>query len=122
MVGGRFSLLGIDLVEIKKARVFYRNHKKRLRSFFSPEEAEYIRRGEDPPVNLARVLAAKEAVFKAVRRPAMGPALFDRIRVVPQRRGIFGCRVREGRSRPKTLEISFVRGERYVVARCVGIS
>ena len=114
--------MGIDLVEIKKARLFYRNHKKSLASFFSPEEAKYIRRGENPPVNLARVLAAKEAVFKAVRLPAMGPALFERIRVVPTRRGIFHCRVREGRSRPKTLEISFIRGERYVVAKCVGIS
>ena len=44
--------MGIDLVEIKKARLFYRNHKKSLASFFSPEEAKYIRRGENPPRTL----------------------------------------------------------------------
>lgn len=75
--------LGIDLVEIKKAKEFYREHKTRLGSFFSDEEMAYIRESKKPHVNLAVLLAAKEAIFKSKGGAESGLASFLDIDVIP---------------------------------------
>jgi len=75
-----FPRLGVDLIELAKARAFYRRHQRALGSFLTAAEAGYVRRGpEEPHVRLARLLTAKEAVFKASRHGAwMGPSGFRR--------------------------------------------
>ena len=49
--------LGVDLIELKKAKTFYLAHRKRLPAF--------IRRSRRPVEALAFYLAKKEAVLKA---------------------------------------------------------
>ena len=73
--------LGVDIVELKKAKDFYRRHKKRLGSFFCPAEIRYIQpKSRNPHVRLAEVLAAKEAFFKSRGEHWMGPSGFESIR------------------------------------------
>ena len=59
--------LGVDLVEIKKAKSFYDRHKENLGSYFTKREILEIRRSKKPHVQMALALAVKEAMFKARR-------------------------------------------------------
>lgn len=96
--------LGIDLIELKKAKDFYKRHKSCLKSFFTKEEISYI--GNNPAAyrRLAEILAAKEAAFKASGKTWMGPRGF-------------------GKKLPEKidLKIVFIKNKKYVVAQCVGI-
>ncbi len=99
--------LGVDVVEINRARSFYALHKKRLGSFFTKREIRFIETQARPHEGLAILLAAKEAAFKAARRVWMGPAGFKDIEVV--------------RGKNTRLKISYTKTKKYVVAQCVGI-
>ena len=107
----RASHLGIDAVELKKARRFYRDHASRLKNFFSANEISFISKKKSKPEALALILAAKEAVFKAIGDAWMGPAGFQNIEVVHDngRLGFENCRF--SIMRRKDLVIVQCRGE-----------
>jgi phosphopantetheine--protein transferase-like protein len=114
--------LGVDLVEMEKAEKFYRAHGDRIGELFHPEETAYIRQSRNPHRALATVLAAKEAVFKALPLSWTGLSGFRAIRIVPRPRGIFSFRL-EGRSgkTPKALprlKLFCRQYGRFVLAQC----
>lgn len=118
-----FPRLGVDLVEIQKAKDFYRAHRDRLKDWLAPEEISYIRESRKPYESLAVLLAAKEAVFKALSRPWMGPFGFGDIQIVPGKNKV-SCRFRgpfEPFDGKKRFTLSFYKDKRYVVALCAGI-
>lgn len=120
MVPRATAVLGVDLVEIEKARGFYARHKKRLSTFFSAEEIRFIRRHGKTAEHLALVLAAKEAAFKAMPgRSWMGPEGFRGIRISPERGKKLSFRVL-GASPRLTLEA--MTNSHYVTVTCAGIS
>lgn len=96
--------LGVDLVEYKKAKTFYAEHKNRLGGYFDPSEMSFIQKSRRPYESLALLLAAKEAVFKSSRLSWMGPRGFRRIRVL-----------RAGRLIPS---LSVFKKKYFVVAEC----
>ncbi|MBI3315601.1 MAG: 4'-phosphopantetheinyl transferase superfamily protein [Candidatus Omnitrophica bacterium] len=109
--------IGVDLVEIQKAKRFYSRHHRHLKKFFCPPEMDFIQKGQRPYERLAVLLAAKEAVFKTLSLPWMGLGGFQDIRVVPgRRRGRL-----KGFLRSKTFEVTYAVNKTYAVARCVGI-
>ena len=112
--------LGIDLIEIKKAKRLYEFHKDRLGSFFSPREITYIERSRKPHENFAVLLALKEAVFKAELRFGTGLAVFRNIEMIPRNKKKFSMRLNE---KPKKVNYKFfiLRNKKYVVAQCAGI-
>jgi phosphopantetheine--protein transferase-like protein len=97
--------LGVDLVEIRKAKSFYQTHRERLNSFFSPKEVRQIRAAGKPHEKLALILAQKEAVFKARKKRARGFLDFAWV----------------SEKDKKAFRFSFMKTKDYVVARCVGI-
>ena len=54
---GNFVSIGVDLIELKKAKAFYAAHRRRLPGF--------IRKSRNPVEALAFHLAKQEASFKA---------------------------------------------------------
>ena len=100
------SPLGVDLIEIKKAKRFYKSHEDRLDSFFSSREIAYLKESGRPYENLAILLASKEAAFKAVPRLGTGLAAF---------------RNADGIFRKNGLKFSILRHNKYVVVQCAGI-
>ncbi len=102
--------LGIDAVEFKKARKFYRTHRSRLTEFFSPNEVSYIEKNNKKEENLATLLAAKEAVFKAKGDAWMGPSGFQTIEVVDEDKKI-GF---------KDWTMSVIRKKHLVIVHCLG--
>ena len=112
--------LGIDLVELKKAKSFYNTHKHRLNSFFSSKEISYIQKALWPHEALGILLAAKEAVFKALPRTGAGIAAFRNIEIQPERGGRFSfCSVKTGKR--SKLEFTVLKNKRYVIVQCAGI-
>ena len=112
--------LGVDLIEIKKARRLYDNHKDSLDSFFSPREISYIRTGQRPHENLAVLLASKEAVFKAIPCLGTGVAAFRNIEITPQKANRFSVRLRET-AKKVVVKFSILKDKKYVVVQCAGI-
>ena len=111
------SSLGIDLVELKKARRFYFAHRSRLEHCLAPEEAAFVRRSRRRAEALARVLAGKEAVLKALPPASQtGPQTLRGIRMIPGKTR-WSFRV-PGKS-PISLKrsrLSFFSNKRYVIA------
>lgn len=103
MVSHTGPAVGIDLVEIKKAKSFYRAHRKKLRKFLRPEELAVIQKSQRPHVALAAILAAKEAIFKTQRRPWMGLSGFKTTRL-------------------SNSLVSVTKNKKYVVACALGHS
>jgi phosphopantetheine--protein transferase-like protein len=116
--------VGVDIVEIKKAAAFYRRHKKRLKQLFTETEMIFILK--NPAPNLAIVLAAKEAVYKALPAEAgtMGPSGFKNIRISPERGKKLSFRLAGAYAsvRPRPSALSAERYRHFVVARCAGTS
>lgn len=116
--------IGVDLVEIRKARVFYETHKDHLRAFFTAGEIQKIRQSKKPHEKLAVYLAAKEAVFKALRARRAGFLGFRNIGVVEKRKKL-SFRLGENLGRavyPSSYNLSILKKKEYVVVRCAGIS
>jgi phosphopantetheine--protein transferase-like protein len=107
--------IGVDLVEIKKARSFYARHHRSLADFFSASEIAFLKKSPRPHERLAVLLAAKEAVFKTLSLPWMGHSGFESIRLVPGARGRLGCFFRGRR-----FELTYGVNKNYAVAQCVG--
>ncbi len=114
--------LGIDLIEFKKAKDFYKHHQNRLASFFSEKEISYIGHGAEAYRKLAGLLAAKEAAFKASGKTWMGPEGFAAIRLTPPtgKKNFFS--VKKSSQSKEALKIFLTQQhKKYVVAQCVGI-
>lgn len=73
--------LGVDLIEIKKAKSFYESHKDNLDSFFSRREIAEIQKDKKSHEKLAVLMAAKESVFKALGPGPAGLLKFSNISV-----------------------------------------
>ena len=80
---------GVDLIELQKAKKFYRAHKDGLDSFFNDKEILYIRKSKRPHEALAALLATKEAVFKALPALGAGIAAFQNIEINHGKRNQF---------------------------------
>jgi phosphopantetheine--protein transferase-like protein len=105
-------LLGVDILEWKKARSFYRAHGERLGAWLSEAERDFVETKTKPHEAFAMIFAAKEAVLKALGAQTVGPDALRSIRLVPRRAGKFGV---IGRSR---LEVRIRRHQKHVVACC----
>ncbi len=115
--------VGVDLVELKRAKVFYRAHHSRLDAYFNEEEIAFVkrarRRGHE---RLAVLLAAKEAAFKASGQPWMGPEGFRSITVVPSARTrMLACRTASPLP-VRRFSLTYLVRKHFVVARCAGTS
>lgn len=105
-------LLGVDILEWKKARAFYRIHKDRLGQWLSDAERAFVESRPKPHEAFATIFAAKEAAFKAIGAAAVGPEALRRIRLEPKAAGRF---VVLGRGK---LEVTIRRHRNHVVACC----
>ena len=100
------SLLGVDLIEIKKAKSFYESHKDNLASFFSRREIAEIHKDKKSHEKLAVLLAAKESVFKALGPRPAGLLGFSNISVSKRNLKKLG------------LELSVVKRHGLIVVEC----
>ncbi len=113
--------VGVDLVEIPRARAFYRSHSDRLESFLSRAESTRLRASERPERDLAELLASKEAVFKALSLPWMGTQGFRDIRITRRgRSAAFRLTGRYARLTPAVdrLRLRVRHASSYVIAEC----
>lgn len=116
--------IGVDLVEIKKAKLFFERHRANLRSLFSKREIRYIKTNKKPYEKLALLLAAREAVFKALLKKARTPSLsaFYDIRIIPNKS--LSCVVREKtgawKAPKEKLKLLCHKTDRYVIVECRG--
>ena len=120
-IGKNFSFpLGIDLIELKKAKIFYQTHKKRLNSFLSNKEIRYINKSSRPHEALGVLLAAKEAVFKALSPSGTGIAAFRNIEISPGQKDKFYFRFTTA-EKETSLKLSVLKNKKVVMVQCVGI-
>ncbi len=105
--------LGVDVLEWKKARAFYRTHRKKLSTFLCPAETLYVESSRKPYESLAMLLSAKEAVFKSLGVSWMGISGFKHIRIRPGKKN-FSFRLRG----KKSMQISFAKSRCHVIACC----
>lgn len=112
-MSARGPRLGVDLVEIRRARQFYQIHGPRLGSLFDTSEISFIRSQRVPHVGLAQLVAVKEAVFKAAVAKGAGLEAFRRIHV-RVRGNVFSATV--GR---RKLRVRVWEEKNFVVAQCV---
>ena len=109
--------IGVDLVELKKARAFYARHRSRLSMLLSRREMAYLSRSKKRSECLALLLAAKEAVWKKEGHGGVGIAGFRQIEIISTPPDRFSYRVSGALRRGK---ISFISNRDFVVAQCVG--
>ena len=106
--------IGVDIVEWEKAKTFYETHRARLGTFLSTTEKRFVEDGRAPYRALAMIFASKEAVFKTLGLPWMGPEGFRRIKIRPVSYQAFISSAPDGRK----LHITFKKSKRHVVACC----
>ncbi len=111
---------GIDLIEIKKAKRLYENHKNRLGSFFSLKEISYIKEGLRPYENFAVLVAAKEAVFKAFSNVGTGLSVFRNIEIIPGAGQRFSFKLKNRTEKAK-FNFSVFKKRKYIIVQCAGI-
>lgn len=114
--------MGIDVVEIRKARHFYNTHQNRLKTFFDPSEVRLIQKSQKPYESVAMLLAAKEAVFKASSEPWMGVSGFRNIQIVSKAQDRLSFRLK-GRfkrsfSRNPLPQLSILKKDGMVIVKC----
>lgn len=116
------AFLGVDVVEYRKARLFYVRHKNRLGEYFGKNEVAMIRKSHKPYESLALLLAAKEAVFKSSALPWMGAGGFRKIQILSQRSNRLSFRLKgnfkKGFARRPAPMLSYLKGKDFVIAEC----
>ncbi len=116
------TCLGVDLVEYKKAKTFYTEHRGRLPDYFDKSEVSLIRKARRPYESLAMLLAAKEAVFKSSDLPWMGPEGFRKIRIVRRKNAELSFRLKgdfkRGFPDGSVSSLFILKKKNYVVAGC----
>lgn len=105
--------LGIDLIEIKKAKAFYNKHKNRLSSILSSEEARFVQKGPRPHENCAMVLAGKEAAYKALGGLKSNLADFQDVSL-----SVYKNKFLVKTKSKKKLEIDFIKTNHFIIASC----
>ena len=102
--------IGVDLVDLSRARRFVRAHRSRLNSFFLPAECRIVARSAFPVRAFGVLFAAKEAVSKSLGVPVRHPGqLRDfEIRV---RAGRMEGRWRKGKKARRALLWPFSAGD-----------
>jgi phosphopantetheine--protein transferase-like protein len=113
--------LGVDLVELERAKYFYKTHKKTLLDYFSPREVSFIESCQRPIERLAIILGAKEALFKASGSKKPSVLEFRTIEIIPGKKK-FSYKLK-GTSKKNSrfdaaLEISIIRTKKYTVVQC----
>ena len=74
--------VGTDIVEVDRvSRLIYEGQERFLKRWFSEEEIRYCQAKARPELHFAARLAAKEAVFKALRSQWVGPVPWRDIEV-----------------------------------------
>lgn len=116
------AFLGVDVVEYRKARLFYARHQNRLGDYFAKNEVTMIRKSRKPYESLALLLAAKEAVFKSSDLPWMGAGGFRKIQILSNRQNRLSFRMKGNfkksfTRRPAPL-LSYLKGKDFVIAEC----
>ena len=104
--------LGVDILEWKKAEVFYGMHQDRLSEWLSADERKFVSEGKKPHEAFAMVFAAKEAVSKALGLSVSGSEALRNIRLKAKKTGGFLV------AGKKSLEITLRRHSQHVVACC----
>ena len=113
--------LGVDMLEWKKAKAFYKAHRKELADFLFPTEAVYVESSRKPYESFAMILSAKEAVFKALGVSWMGISGFGHIQILPGKNKYYfrlKGNLRKKISRKTPMEVSFTKSRHHVVATC----
>lgn len=123
MATGRISSfpLGVDLIEIREAKNFYRTHKNHLASLFSDKEIRFIQMSKKPHESLGILLAAKEAAFKALPQKEIGIAGFRGIEILPAANGRLRLKSNEKIRNKKSVEFSVLKNKKLVMVQCAGI-
>ena len=112
--------LGVDILERKKAGVFYDRHQARLATLLNPNELAYLRTSVKPREAFTMIFSAKEAVFKALGGPVLGIAGFRDVQLFPQKnfsvklKGAFKKNVRTFSG----FKVSFKKTRYHIVATC----
>lgn len=80
---------GIDIVELKRAEALYQTYGQKIGRFLSREEKAFLRASSKPAKALAKLLAVKEAVFKALEIHWFGLTGWRKIGLKPKKSGHF---------------------------------
>ena len=112
--------LGVDILERKKALSFYRNHHQRLGELLCPAELALVEASRKPAETFALIFSAKEAVFKSLGAPWMGPSGFRQIRILPEKNFSFRLsgELKKNFSLKTPFRVSFKKKRDYIVAAC----
>jgi len=105
--------LGVDLIELRKAKSFYTRHKKNLKLFFTRQEISAIRKSKRPHERLAVFLAAKEAAFKASNIKNAGLMNFTNASVNHDKRRNLSVRFRS-----EVFRFFIIKKKNYIVVEC----
>jgi len=73
--------VGIDLVELSRAKRFVRLHQDRLKNFFTPSEYRLFLHSKSKAKSFALLFAAKEAASKSLGITLTHPGAFRQFRV-----------------------------------------
>jgi len=117
--------VGIDLVDLERARRFFREHAERLGEVFTDFELAYARAGRRSDESLGARFAAKEATLKALGSLSGFAADWREIEVRSERGGPPGLRLRgrvaavARRSRVSASLLSLTHAGGYAAAQVV---
>lgn len=113
--------IGIDVVEISRARAIYRTHRDRLRRILTAREFSYLSSSRDKSKTFAEILAVKEAVFKALEVPWFGlegwKKIGLRVRQAHQFSIYFGGDLKKYNAQNDKSWISVASTRKFVLAR-----
>ena len=116
--------LGIDVVEFRKTESLYKTHQDKLSRFLTKPERDFVETNSKPPVALAMLLGAKEAVFKALRPAWLGVTPFKDIEVIPSKKHFslkFKGEAKKMVRSETRLELLFFKQKDFMVVECAGI-
>ena len=110
--------VGIDLVSLSRIRKFLNRHPSKIsRRLLTKSERKKISSKRLSPVVLARLLAAKEAFFKAVGRSWMGLEGFGAIEIKGFAHGRFQVESKFPDGRFRKAEGAFFGTQKFVGAQ-----
>ena len=113
--------LGVDMLEWKKAKAFYRAHHENLSRFLNPTETVFVQTSRKPHESLAMLLSAKEAVFKALGVSWMGLSGFRSIQILPGKNN-FSFRLKGALKKKLSAKnpavLSFTNNRHHIIATC----
>lgn len=106
--------LGVDLLELKKARHFYKRHENRLAGLFSADEMKFMGDGKLAYKRCAMLLAGKEAVYKAIGGVRSAVEGFEKISLSQ-----CGGQLFYKHKNKKRLTLDFISTKNFIIASCL---